>query len=53
MGRAEGITDAELAALPNYQDSDVFSPLDKLILDFAVAMTSTPAEVPEALRGLL
>src|SRR3954471_18214193 len=54
VGRAEGVTEQEMAALASYQTSDVFSPLDKQVLDLAVAMTSTPADVPDELRaGLL
>lgn len=53
VSRAEGVTDAELAALPTYRDSELFNELDKLVLDLAVAMTRTPAEVPEALRQAL
>ena len=53
MSRAEGVTEAELAALPTYRTSDVFSPLDKRVLDLAVAMSSTPADVPDDLRNEL
>ena len=48
-----GITDAELAALADYQASELFTPLDKLVLDLTVAMTGTPAEAPDALRESL
>jgi hypothetical protein len=49
-----GITEDEMAALPRYRDSDLFSELDRLVLDLAVAMTMTPVEVPDELRdGLL
>ena len=48
-----GITDAELAALGNYQDSALFSTSEKLVLDLAVAMSATPAEVPDRLRDAL
>lgn len=44
-----GLTDAELLALPEYQSSPLFSELDKLVLDYAVAMSRTPADVPDAL----
>jgi alkylhydroperoxidase family enzyme len=47
------VTDDELAALPHYGDSELFSELDKLALDLAVAMTKTPAEVPAGLRDAL
>lgn len=53
MGRASGITDEELAAVHAYEDSDLFSPLDKLALDLAVAMTETPADVSDSLRSAL
>jgi alkylhydroperoxidase family enzyme len=42
-----------LAELPRYAESDRFTPLEKACLDLAVAMTSTPAEVPEELRERL
>jgi len=50
VSRASGVTDEELAALPRYRDSDLFSELDKLALDLAVAMTETPAEISDQLR---
>ena len=53
MSRAIGVTTEELAALPKYADSDLFSELDKLVLDLAVAMTETPAEVSDELRDAL
>ncbi|HMC42493.1 MAG TPA: hypothetical protein VKI20_05730 [Acidimicrobiales bacterium] len=53
MGRALGITDDDLAALSHYRDSDRFGPLEKLAIDLAVAMTSTPVDVPEELRAEL
>lgn len=48
-----GITDAELTALGDYQRSDVFSSLDKLVLDLTTAMCRTPAEVSDRLRDEL
>jgi alkylhydroperoxidase family enzyme len=53
VSRAMGITDAELAALPNYHQSPLFSPLEKLVLELAVAICRTPAEVPDRLRDAL
>ncbi len=49
MGRAAGITDAQLRDLPTYEGSAAFSPLEKLVLDYAREMTKTPVEVPDAL----
>ena len=48
-----GITDAEMAAIPRYRESDLFSEVDRLVLDLTVAMCSTPADVPDELREQL
>jgi alkylhydroperoxidase family enzyme len=49
VGRTHGITEEQLRNLSRYRESDAFSALDKLVLDLAVAMTRTPADVPEEL----
>lgn len=49
VARTWGVSDAELLALPHYTDSDLFDDRDKTVLDYAVAMTRTPADVPEQL----
>jgi AhpD family alkylhydroperoxidase len=46
ISRMWGLTDEELLALPGHQASPLFSELDKLVLDYAVGMTRTPAAVP-------
>jgi 4-carboxymuconolactone decarboxylase len=38
-----------MAALPDYRNSELFSELEKLVLEYADAMTQTPVEVPDAL----
>ena len=43
------MSEAQLRDLPRYQASAAFAPLEKLVLDYAVAMTNTPVEVPDAL----
>jgi alkylhydroperoxidase family enzyme len=53
VSRAMGITEEELADLGRYRDSDRFTELEKLAIDLAVAMTSTPADVPDDLRDAL
>ena len=53
MGRAAGVTDAQLRDLPTYAESAAFSALEKLVLDYAVRMTKTPVEVPESLFATL
>jgi alkylhydroperoxidase family enzyme len=44
-----GISEAQLLALPRYRESDEFDELEKLVLDYATAMTRTPADVSEEL----
>ncbi len=39
------MTEAQLRELQTYRESEAFSPLEKLVLDDAVAMTLTPVEV--------
>ena len=53
MSRALGIHEETLAELPRYADSDRFTDLEKAALDLAVAMSSTPADVPHGLRERL
>jgi alkylhydroperoxidase family enzyme len=49
VGRAAGVSEAQLRALPEYRTSSRFSELERLVLDYAVAMTATPVNVPETL----
>jgi 4-carboxymuconolactone decarboxylase len=44
-----GITEAQLLALPRYRDSDEFTELEKLAMDYAVGMSSTPVDVSDEL----
>jgi AhpD family alkylhydroperoxidase len=53
ISRRWGLTDQEILALPGYQASPLFSELDKLVLDYAVGMSRTPADVPGELFGRL
>ena len=46
--RWSGLSDAQLLALPRYQESELFTDLEKLVLDYAVGMSRTPVEGPEA-----
>ena len=48
-----GITERQLAELGQYATSDAFDDTDRLVLDLSVAMTVTPAEVPDDLRERL
>ena len=47
--RNSGFSDAELLALARYRDSDLFTELEKLALDYAVAVMRTPVEVTDEL----
>jgi len=49
MRRWDVMSDEELLALPNHKTSDLFSDAEKLVLDYAVALTRTPAEVSDEL----
>ena len=49
IARQWGITDEELLALADYRNAPCFSDVDKLILDYATAMSRTPVEVTDQL----
>jgi AhpD family alkylhydroperoxidase len=49
VSRRWGLSDEELLALPSYRSSSLFSDLDKLVLDYAVGLSRTPVDVPDAL----
>jgi alkylhydroperoxidase family enzyme len=45
----EGISDEQLLALPHHRDADCFDETERLVIDYAEAMTRTPAEVTDEL----
>lgn len=49
IARGWAMTDEELLALSDYRDAACFSDVDKLILDYATAMSRTPVEVSDEL----
>ncbi|HEX9759759.1 MAG TPA: hypothetical protein VGA40_02515 [Candidatus Acidoferrales bacterium] len=55
LGRAAGVTEEQLRDIHCFRDSAAFTPLEKLVLEYAEHMTRTPVEVPgglfESLRG--
>jgi AhpD family alkylhydroperoxidase len=53
LGRKAGITEEELLALPHYRDSDLFSELEKLVIDYAAAISHTPTTVSDELFAAL
>jgi alkylhydroperoxidase family enzyme len=44
-----GITERQLLALPRYRESDEFTELERLVLDYATAMSRTPTNVTDEL----
>lgn len=52
-GHEAGLTDEQLLALPRYSESELFSALEKLVLDYAVAVTRTPVKVDDELFARL
>lgn len=50
LARSGGITEQQIRDLPRYRTSEAFSELEKLVLDYAVAMTATPAGDLDDLR---
>jgi 4-carboxymuconolactone decarboxylase len=53
IARSWGITDEELLALSDYRKATCFSEVDKLILDYATAISRTPVEVSDELFDAL
>jgi len=53
VARLSGLSDEQLLALPNYRESDLFTNLEKLVLDYATGMSRTPVEVPNSLFARL
>lgn len=49
VGRAFGISEEQLRQMPNYATSPAFDAVERLVLDLAVAMAATPADVPPEL----
>jgi alkylhydroperoxidase family enzyme len=47
--RNSGFTDEELLALPRYRESNLFTEVEKLALDYTVAVMRTPVEVTDEL----
>ncbi len=49
VARQWGLSDAELLAIPSYATSDLFTGVDKLVLDYAAGISSTPVDVDDEL----
>jgi AhpD family alkylhydroperoxidase len=53
IAREWGITDEELLALTDYRNAACFSDADKLVLEYATAISRTPVEVSDELFDAL
>jgi 4-carboxymuconolactone decarboxylase len=53
LARSAGVPDEQLLALPRYRGSDAFGPLEKLVLDYAAAMSRSPTTVTDELFAAL
>lgn len=53
VARRWGLSDEELLALASYRSASCFSAVDKLVLDYATAMSRTPVEVTDELFAAL
>ena len=53
IAREAGIGEEQLLALPEYRHSEAFDDLEKLVLDYATAISSTPATVSDELFAAL
>jgi len=49
VGRKAGVSEAKLMALADFESSGEFSEIEKLVVRYAVAMTATPVELPDAM----
>jgi alkylhydroperoxidase family enzyme len=49
VGREAGLRDRDILELSDHQTSDAYSDLEKSALDYAIALSDTPAEVSDAL----
>jgi AhpD family alkylhydroperoxidase len=53
IARQWGITDEELLAMADYRNASCFSELDRLILEYATAISRTPVDVSDQLFDAL
>lgn len=49
LGRESGVSEDQLRDLPVHEKSASFSPLEKLVIEYAARVTKTPVEVTDAL----
>jgi len=50
---AKGVSEEQLREIGHYRESEAFSPLERLVIEYAEQMTTTPAWVDEELFAAL
>ena len=53
LGRAEGVPDRQLTELALYRESEAFDEAERLVIEYATAMSRTPSEVGDDLVARL
>ncbi len=53
LGHSRGLDVSKLAEVPRWRESDVFTPLERQVLEYAEAMTATPPTVTDELAKQL
>lgn len=53
MARHEGVSEEKLRALPAYADSPAFTDIEKLVIGFSTALSTSPVVVPDEMRAEL
>jgi alkylhydroperoxidase family enzyme len=53
VGRQQGLTDAKLSGLPDFETNAAYTALESAVLQYAVAMTETPVNVSDELFAKL
>jgi AhpD family alkylhydroperoxidase len=53
LSREAGVTDEQLRALHDYRESPAFSPVERLVLEYAEAMSQTPVMISDELFARL
>jgi 4-carboxymuconolactone decarboxylase len=49
VGRDEGLSERDVLELSHHRESNAYSEVEKLALDYALCLSNTPAEVPDEL----
>lgn len=53
LGLRDGMDATKFAALPEWRDADCYTPLERLVIEYAEAMTETPVTVTDELVAAL